>query len=88
MAGQLYALQSDVDMIAIQVNDLTKALNTLDLILDKLTKIEVEQMCIGAQLGRLEERVARLEEKVEKLERDMEKVKSDIKDIKNHLKIP
>lgn len=61
MPKELYALQRDLDMIAVQVNNLTNALTTLDWIAQKVKKLEEELTCQGEQMRRMEERMRAIE---------------------------
>lgn len=81
MAERLYALQRDVDMIAIQVQTISKSLSDLDFLVHTIKKLEVEVMCIGAQMRRVEERLLKLEERVSILGIRMDKFEKRLSNI-------
>lgn len=67
MREPIYALQRDVDMIAMQVQNLTRALTTLDWMAQKMKKLDEEQTCQGEQMRRMEEDVRVLKQGMEKI---------------------
>ena len=61
MAGQLYALQRDLDMITEKVQFLYTSFTTLDWMAQKMKKMEEELTCQGEQMRRIEVRLDNVE---------------------------
>lgn len=74
MTGQLYALQRDLDMIAAQVNNLTKVLSDMDLILKRTEDAELEQKFQAAQMRRIEDRLDKVEQRLDKVEQRLDRI--------------
>lgn len=55
MDKPLFALHSDLEMIATEVQTLSRSLNKLDWIMQKFKKLDDELTCQGEQMKRMEE---------------------------------
>ncbi len=81
MDKPLYALHSDLEMIATQVQILSGSLNKLDWIVHRMKKLDDELTCQGEQMRRIEkwmygtdEKIQTMGEKIQGLEDRMQGV--------------
>lgn len=67
MDKPLFALQSDLDMIAIQVQTLSLSLNKLDWIIQRIKRLDEELTCQGEQMRRMETQISHVENNMDKI---------------------
>ncbi len=101
MPGQLYALQSDLDMLTQDVHELKRSYNSVDYIAHTMKNLWDEQVCQGAQMRRMETRMAEIETvlsaigkeqarhamRLDKLEQRMSKIEEFLGKIVKHMGI-
>ncbi|GEM_PF-4423765 len=81
MAKELYALQRDLDMVALQVNELTKALSNLDEILHRVINMELEQKFQAAQMRRMEDEIRDFRDEISDFRSEIGDLRSEMKKI-------
>ncbi len=74
MAGQIYALQRDVDMLTQDMQELKRSYNTVDFIAHTVKNLWDEQVCQAAQMRRMEDRLAKVEDRLVKVEECLAKI--------------
>lgn len=90
MNKPLYALHSDLEMIAMQVQTLSLSLNKLDWIIQRIKRLDDELTCQGEQMRRMEEQMKQHTEQMRRMDKEISKIailETNIGKIMAHLKI-
>lgn len=74
MDKPLYALHSDLEMIAMQVQTLSLSLNKLDWIIHRIKRLDDELTCQGEQMRRMEEQMRLNTERMQRMEKEISKI--------------
>lgn len=74
MDKPLFALQSDLDMLAEQVQQLYSGFTKLDWIIQRIKRLDEELTCQGEQMRRMEKQMQRIEERMQLMEKEIAKI--------------